>query len=312
VISVPRDGSGEMRQLFTLTDEPWYLDVAPDGSVYADQVTEDDVILRFPPTGGAVERLGGAQSNAALLALVLPDGRPLLYMASGFRRRFEILQRDGTLSPLIESSEVAGMPAALTGDGHVAVVTDRRPAEVAIVSIADGRIVRRVPVNADHIASLASSPDGKTFYYSSAGVVWSIAATGGEARRLTAGDAVSADASGRYLIVSLEDRDGIRLVRLPVDGGDPQTISFSGDARIPGIGLPSSMVSPGGLIVLNTSSPAEWEYRVSMIDPRAGTIRPIPVNFDGEALTPVWARDGNLVAMGSSKGLNIWRFHSSR
>ena len=55
VISVPRDGSGEMRQLFTLTNDPWYLDVAPDGSIYADQVSQGNTILRFPPTGGVPE-----------------------------------------------------------------------------------------------------------------------------------------------------------------------------------------------------------------------------------------------------------------
>lgn len=64
-------------------------------------------------------------------------------------------------------------------------------------------------------------PDGKTFYFNSAGFIWSVPATGGEPRKLAPGDAVSANAGGRDLIVSLQDKDAIRLERLPVDGGAP-------------------------------------------------------------------------------------------
>jgi eukaryotic-like serine/threonine-protein kinase len=312
VISVPRDGSGEMHQLFTLTNDPWYLDSAPDGSIYADQVSQGNTILRFPPGGGVPERVGQAQDSAAILALALPDGRPLIYTAAGFNRRFQIVQPDGSLSPLIESNEECGMPAALAGEGLVAVLTDRKPTQIAIVSIADGRIVQRVPVKADAISSLASSPDGKTFYYSSAGFIWSMPASGGEPRKLAPGDSVSAGANGRDLIVSLEDKDAIRLARVSVNGGDLQPIALPADVRIPGTRLASSMAEPGGRLVLNTASPAEWAWRVSMIDPGTGKINSIRVNFDGEALTPLWTRDGNLVAMGASLGFKLWRFHAAR
>jgi predicted Ser/Thr protein kinase/WD40 repeat protein len=312
IVSVPSDGSGEMRQLFTLTGDPWYLDVAPDGSIYADQVSQNNLILRFPASGGVPERLGNAQDKAAELALVLPDGRPLVYTVSGFRRRFQIVQRDGVLSPLIEGSEDYGMPAALAGDNEVAVLSDRIPLQIVVVSIADGRVVRRVPVAARSISSLASSPDGKTFYFSSAGFVWSVPATGGEPRKLAPGDAVSADAGGRDLVISLQDKDAIRLERLPVGGGEPQPIPLPGDLRIPGTPLTSSMIGPGGRIVVEIASPAEWAYRIGMIDPHGGKLSLIPVNFDGETLAPVWTRDGKLVAMGSMMGFNIWRFHASR
>jgi len=312
VISVPRDGSGRMRQLFTLTNDPWYLDVAPDGSIYTDQVSQNNAILRFPAAGGHPERLGHAQDKRATLALVLPDGRPLVYTVSGFKRRFEIVQSDGGLSPLIESSEEYGMPAALAGEGQVAVLTDRRPLQIAIVSIADGRIVQRVPVAAPSISSLASSPDGKTFYYSSAGYVWSMPAAGGDPRQLTPGDAVSADTGGRDLIVSLRDKDAIRLERLPVAGGDPQVIALHGDFSIPGTQLTSSMVGPGGQIAVSVASPAEWAWRLGLIDPGTGRVSLVPIDFDGETLAPVWTRDGHLVAMGSLMGLNLWRFHPAQ
>jgi hypothetical protein len=125
-----------MRQLFTLTGDPWYLDIAPDGSIYADQISQNNMILRSPPSGGVPERLGGTQE--AELALVLPDGRPLVYTVSGFRRRFQIVQRDGVLSPLIEGSEEYGMPAALAGDREVAVLSDRKPDSGNLSDVLDG------------------------------------------------------------------------------------------------------------------------------------------------------------------------------
>ena len=216
VNSVPLSGSGEVRQLFTLTGAPSYIDVAPDGSIYTDQALWDSMILRFPPTGGVPERLAHVQARGPTntLALVLPDGRPLVYSVSGFKNRFQIVQAGGSLTPLIESSEECGLPAALAGEGEVAVLTDRKPLQIAIVSIVDGRIVRHVALKAESIGSLASSPDGRTFYYSSAAFIWSMPAAGGEPQKLTSGDAVSADANGRDLIVVLHEKEAFRLVRV--------------------------------------------------------------------------------------------------
>jgi len=168
--------------LFTLTSTAWYLDAAPDGSIYIDQMAADNMLLRFSAHGGSVERLTQPQSqipgNSGGLALVLPDGRPLVYNVAGLQRRMQIVQPGGSLSPLIESNDDYGLPAAMAGDGSVAVLTRRAPLEIVTVSIADGRIARRVPVKAESTSSLASSPEGSTFYYSSAGYIWSMPAAG--------------------------------------------------------------------------------------------------------------------------------------
>jgi len=310
VVSVPIDGSGTMRQLFTLTDDPWGIDAAPDGAIYADQISEHSTIIRFPPSGGSPERIGHTQDKKAAIALVLPDGRPIVYTVSGFKHRFEVVQPDGNLSPLIESSEEYGLPAALAGDRQVAVLTDRTPLQIAIVSIADGRIVQRVPLPVKHISSLASSPDGHTFYYSSDGFVWSMPVTGGDPRKLTPGDAVSADAAGHHLIVSLRDKDAIRLQRLPIGGGDPQAIPLQAGLTLPGTSLASSMVGPSGQLVVTVQSPSQWTWKTGLVDPSTGKFSPISLDFDGEPMTPGWTRDGKLVAMGSSIAFSIWRFHS--
>jgi Tol biopolymer transport system component len=311
VISVPRDGSGEMRQLFTMTKDPWSLDVAPDGSIYADQVSHDTTILRYSAAGGNPERLSHLHGTPSM-SVILPDGRPLVYSVSGFKRRFQIVQPDGTLAPLIESSEECGMPAALVGDDRVAVMTDRKPLQIAIVSIADGRIVQRLPVPAESLSSLASSPDGKTLYYSSAGFIWSISIEGGAPRKLAAGDSVSADANGRDLIVSLQDKDAIRLMRVAVGGGTPQPIPLAGDVRIPDTLLNPSIVGPGGMIAVTTASSDRWAYQSGLLDPRTGVFRRIALNFDGETRWPAWTRDGKLVSIGTVIGQSLWRFHAER
>jgi hypothetical protein len=72
------------------------------------------------------------------------------------------------------------------------------------------------------------------------------------------------------------------------------------------------MVGPGGLIAVRTASPAEWAYRSGLVDPRSGAIHPIPLNFEGETLSPVWTREGKLVAEGDVVGLSLWHFQAAR
>jgi hypothetical protein len=310
VISVPRDGSGKMRQLFTTTNDPWSLDVAPDGSIYADQVSRDTMVLRYPPEGGTPERL--AHVHGVRVTGVIPDARPLVYAVSGVKQRFQTVLPDGTMAPLIESSEEYGLPAALVGDDRVAVMTDRKPLQIAIVSKADGRIVQRVPVPGERLASLTSSPDGKMLYYSSAGFIWSIPIEGGAPRKLAAGDNVSADVNGRDLIVSLQDKDAIRLMRVPVGGGTPQRIPMTGDLRIPDTKLNPSIVGAGGMIAVTTASSDRWMLQAGLLDPRTGALRRIPLNFDGETQWPGWTRDGKLVSIGTVIGMSVWRFHAEK
>jgi serine/threonine protein kinase len=89
-------------------------------------------------------------------------------------------------------------------------------------------------------------------------------------------------------------------------------LSFEITCRIPGTRLTSSMAGSGGRIVAEIASPAEWAHRIGLIDPHGGKFSLIPVNFDGETLAPVWTRDGKTLAMGSTMGFNIWRFHAAR
>ena len=310
LLDVPLDGGAAPRTLFTLSRPAWYLDVAPDGVIYADQVWGAQSVLRFPHAGGAPERLTGAYSQVIAPIAVLRDGRPLVHTSSGDARRFAIVEKDGTLSPLLESNEFCGPPATLVGDRHVAVMTDRK-GEIAVVSIADGRIVSRVRLKHDRINALAASPDGKTFYYTAAGSVWSMPAAGGDPVKLAPGESVAADPNGRDLIVALTDKESVGLTRVPVAGGAPQPIAVQGDVRIPAANLTSGAVAPDGRIVVSTASASRWAYSISVVDPRLGTIAPVPHTFDGEVAMPTWSPDGRIVASGRDYNFTLWRFRGS-
>jgi hypothetical protein len=221
----------------------------------------------------------------------------------------QIVQPGGSLSSLIEGNDDYGLPAAMAGDGSVAVLTRRAPLEIVTVSIADGRIARRVPVKAESTASLASSPDGSTFYYSSGGSIWSMPAAGGAPHKLAAGDGVSADPNGRDLLVSRQESDRVRLVRVRVTDGAEQPIVFRGGMRLAGTELGVAAVGAGGMIAVKAISTDRWMYQVGLIDPRAGTIAPIPIGPDVEAGVPTWTRDGKIVASGTIYDMSIWRFH---
>jgi Tol biopolymer transport system component len=309
LIEVPLDGGSAQRTLLTLTTFPWYVDTAPDGSIYADQIATTETLLRFPPSGGTPERLIPMFNQQLVLFAVLRDGRPLLYTNTGSKMRFVIVEKNGEFSPLIESGENYGPPVALIGDRHVAVMTDRK-GEMAIVSIADGRVTSRVPLQHDHPTSLTASPDGKVLYYASSGLVWSMPVTGGKAEKVGPGDAVSADPNGRDLIVSLAEKEATRLVRMPVNGGDVKPIEIHSDIRMASPNLATRAVGPDGRIAVYAASVSQWSYLIAIIDPRSNTIAPVPVSFEGELAYPAWTPDGKLVAPGRIHRITTWHFQA--
>src|SRR5262249_3983595 len=145
VLEIPIDGGNSVRTLFTLTHQ--YInsmDVAADGSIFMDEQSMVEGLVRFSPAGGAIERITPESTQVPAIMAVLPDGRPLIYEPSGAKSRYMIVGKDGGLSPLVESSEDCTEPAAVLDARRVAVSTDKKPAEIAIVSIADGRIISRI------------------------------------------------------------------------------------------------------------------------------------------------------------------------
>jgi hypothetical protein len=312
VISIPRDGTGPVRTLLSLTLPPWFMDVDRDGNLYLDQGDRPIEVLRFPVSGGTPEMLAGPKSASfsKLLAFQLPDGRVVLDSVIAGRSRLVAARPGGEAVPFIETKEETSFPGCRVGEGEFAFLLgppDR--AVVAVASIADGRIVRRVDgIPGGEVGDLAASPDGKTLYYTAARSVWAISAGGGQPRRVASGDAIAAHPNGRDLIVRLREKEGNRLLRVPVSGGAEQPIPFQSALRLSPTPMSPNAIGKDGRVVLSVTTPDSWFYGAGILDPRSGKLERIPMNFSGDLLAPGWQDDGHILSSAWPLRATLWRF----
>src|SRR2546425_9701019 len=79
---------------------------------------------------------------------------------------------------------------------------------------------------------------GEMVVFASEEDLWTVAASGGVARRLTAGlgnslhPAVSAD--GKWLAFTSSEEGGADVYVMPADGGQPQRLTFTGGSVVAG------------------------------------------------------------------------------
>lgn len=132
----------------------------------------------------------------------------------------------------------------------------------------------------------------------------------GTAKQLGPGDSVAADPNSQNLVVSLAEKDAVRLVRMDATSGSVQPLDYKG-VHIATPNLTTHAVGPDGRITLYASSPAQWSYLPAILDPQAKTIARIPVDFNGEIQYPIWTPDGKIVAEAKAYQFTIWRFRPS-
>ncbi|HVQ65515.1 MAG TPA: protein kinase [Terriglobia bacterium] len=307
VVSVPYDGKGTSRVLLTLTQESWGMDMTTDGTLFVDQVSRPVEIVRFresdtAPTPIAVVH-GGMPS-----ALELPDRGVLITTSFNGRSRLSVVKPDKEIVPFVDTPDETREPLAFAGPHQVAFVVGTEPREsIGIASIKDGRLLRRLNVEAsDGIKSLAASNDGATLFYSSGGAIWSIPATGGNATRLGAGDAVSYDPSRQDLVVYFFEQT-VRLVRMPATGGATEPLELPDGARIESLVGPAS-IRRDGQIVVSVVSRGSWFLAAAIFDPRSRTLRRIPLRYDADLFSMSWNQKNEIVTGAFLWRANIWRF----
>jgi hypothetical protein len=315
ILEVPRDGSDRVRTLLTLTMSPWLMGVARDDGIYVDQVHRPSELLRFPVSRRVPEQLGISPSFLSYGhggVLSLPDGRVLMGSSSGGRYR-ALVTTPGGLLPFVDTTDDTSTPTAVLGQAEVAFLegsgANRR---IAISSIPDDRIIRRVNAPAGEITSMAASPDGGTIYCVASGVLWAVTskqAQSGAPRRITEGDGVAVDPRNGDLIVEIFGADGVRLVRMPAGGGPKQEISFrEGSFVVWPIPLSPSAVGHDGRILMQGGANNTWSYYAGVVDPERKSVQVVPLNYDGDVVVPGWTKDGKIVAVGFRYRMNLWRF----
>jgi eukaryotic-like serine/threonine-protein kinase len=108
-----------------------------------------------------------------------------------------VVEQGKDATPLVNSDEETSSPATAAGPGQVAFAIGPEPHRtLAIASLSNGRVTRRIAFDKGEPRSLASSPDGNTLYCAAAGTIWSIPVAGGEPRKLHAGESVAAMPGG--------------------------------------------------------------------------------------------------------------------
>jgi eukaryotic-like serine/threonine-protein kinase len=313
VISIPRQGTGPVRTLLTLTSAPLFMDVGRNGDLYLDQLDRPYEVLRFTTSGGTPESLASSENTGtgAHYPVQLPDGRFLLGARIAGRQKVLAAAPGGEPVPFIQTKEDVSFPACTVGKDEVAfLLGSPGHAVVALASVADGQIVQRLPeIPAGDVTDLAGSPDGKTLYYVASGTVWAIPAGGGRPRRIAPGESVTADPNGKDLIVQFRDREGIRLMRVPVSGGPESPIPMQGALRLAPVNLTPNAIGKDGRVLVTVTSPDAWFYGPGILDPRTGKITRIPLNFTGDIFCPVWLPDGRVASAGLPTKVTLWRFH---
>ena len=313
VVSIPVEGKTGARVLMTLTEGTWFLDMALDGSLYVAQQARPLQALRFKESVQIPELLAVVPvgSYSATSVLELPDKRVLFTAVFDDRLRLLAAKPSGELAPFVDTNEDTRGPTTFVGPDQIAFIVGKPPQEsIAIASIKDGgRLVRRWRITSkEGIQSLSASPDGSTLFYSDGGSIWSIPASGGDPLRLGIGDAVAFDPHRPSLIVQLNEKV-VRLVRMPISGGSTEPIPLNSDLQIPANSiLGSNAVRSDGQIVVAVASRDSWFYGAAILDPASGTLRKVPLRYDGDLFSLSWNQRNEIIAGGFLMRGSIWHF----
>jgi sugar lactone lactonase YvrE len=309
VIAVARDGSGRTEYLASLlTSTSVGVEVGGDGSLYFDQYVRPRQLLRFDPVRRRTEaQMVPPPGNGITSLLPLGDGRILLTVLAGEGTRVMVLAPGRDAMPFMGTTEQSDGPLARLGNDRVVLMLGSGADQsAAIVSLATGQLIRRLP--GLKTVSLAGSPDGRTLYYVDGRVVWAMPSDGGQPRKIRDGDAVATDPNGRYLVVLVNDVDQVRLFHVPLDGTAEHEILVHGDIRFAtGAFLTSNAVAADGRIIVRVAPASKWFWPAAVLDPRTGSLELLPPGegYDGRG---GWSPDGQPVYDAIGVQSTLWRF----
>jgi eukaryotic-like serine/threonine-protein kinase len=316
IVATSRESSDRVQTLFTVTSQPNNIDVAPDGAIYVDQVSPDTQIARITPEGQEVKLAELANLALGTGALALPDGRFLAEVRAGGTRRLVAVIPGREPTPFVPTldEETLGPIAMLGPDQVVFLAGAEGRRQVAVASISEGLLVRRLArVNGNDVGAIAGAPDGKTIFYVASGVVWSVSADDGEPKRIRRGDFVAVDPHGQYVIVQTNEKDTVRLVRVPLSGGPEAEIAMHSDLRIaPDSGLAPNAINPDGRILVRVVSRESWFWPPAILDQKTGSLTPVLKDWNTDYTLSGWSHTGDIVGVTWTARSRLWRFRPLR
>jgi predicted Ser/Thr protein kinase len=314
VARLPLDSSGPAHTLLTVSGHPEYIDGGPDESVYVDEHTTAMNSLRIQPANGRAQReatIPVAELPAPFHAAVLSDGREVFAKYAGGRSRLMVFDGTKEAAPLVNTTEETAGPVAPVGESEVAFLVGPEPRRtIALATVRNGRITRRIGFDHGTINSLAATPDGKLLLCSAGGAVWQIPLAGGEPKRLRAGNAIALDAAGQNLFVQVIESPRTRLVRVPLQGGAEQEVPVQEPFHLSTNMIGPNAVGRNGQLLAPMLSPDAWSSPPYLVDLATGKVKRLPVEgFDfADYRFLGWGRDGEIVAAAFELRSAIWKF----
>jgi hypothetical protein len=311
IVEIPRNG-GAAREISSMTHTVWGLDVAANGDLYFDQPNKFLEVLLMESDGGKPQTILTANTFMEMPSIPLPDGRMLYTGFVSGRSVVFAAKAQGNPTAFVQTTEETSGPITMVGSSEVAfLIGSAATRKLAIASIADGRIVRRLEkADAASILALAGSADGRTLYYAAAGKIWAIPANDGQPSLIREGDSVAVHPRGQYLIVQLNERENVRLVRVPLKGGAEQPLSFP-DMRLVGT-LPFNAVREDGAIIKTVAFSDSYPDQPAVLIPGTGKARRIPLPSFLDIFSAGWTVDGQIVVFGQQLNDTIWRLRPVR
>jgi hypothetical protein len=312
VVQIPLTGEGRPRAVLTLTSPVYGLDVDRDGRLYLDQFRRPLEVLRFAAEGGVPERLASLARGRPLQPVDLPGGGVLLPSTVLGRDRLLLALPRREPAPLLEERVETRPPATRVGPDRLAFVAGpEQDPRVTLARLEADQVRierRRAGVPAAGLAALAASPDGKVIYYVRGKGVWAVPADGGGApRRLAAGDGVAVHPNGKELLVQRFENKGVRLFRVPAEGGAARAVEVRGPLRLVPDVIGGRAIE-GSRVLVAAASPADWFWRTALLDLETGKLAPIPVEFEGDIYPANWGSDGKVLGMAYPLKSDLWRF----
>jgi hypothetical protein len=282
------------------------VDAASDGSLYLDQVGRLSSILRQSIERNSTELFPAPFVGSGPI-LPLADGRVAVETASP-KSRVMIGAPGSELQPLLQTDEPTSRPFAPAGRDAIAlVVGSNEHRRIALAALADGHIIREIPLPTGLPGNISVSPDLSTIYYALGGAVYSLTGSA-PAHRLGAGDAIALDPSGRFLYVKQFARQPIALARIDTASGEETMIRLPSEPRLTPVPLSATAIDSSQRMLLDTTSPRMWFYRAVMLDLRSGELTKIPMSYVGDCLAPGWGADGAIVCNAVGLTGSLWRY----
>jgi eukaryotic-like serine/threonine-protein kinase len=312
VISVPANGRGPARTLFTATHEVWGVETAPDGSIYA-CITDVPAELVSRPLDRdetqTIARFPWVSDPDPIL--VLPDGRVVMNVFYSGRSRLVAVERGKPPVSMVTTTEETSTPATVAGSREIAFLIGPEPrGTIGFADIETGRVTRRIDPGKGEIVALAASPDGATVYFAAGGTVWSMPSAGGNARKIRSGNQIVADRSGRALLISVLESPKMRLFRVPLDGTPESEILADASHSVQYQLLSPGSWNPDGRLLVSLHD--SWFTGPAVMDTATGRIQPLPFDNQTDYHSLGWLPDGRIMALRLNVGSTLWRFTAAR